>query len=78
MIKRINTGGVTTRRKPIVSKIEPTCSKKKIGSRIVTGLPIKNNNDTKILPESFTKIPDAISVFGDDNLAILDAIRKTS
>ena len=51
---------------------------KKIGSRIVTRLPIQKNNDTKILPDPFTKIPDAISVFGDDNLAILDAIRKTS
>jgi len=30
-------------------------------------LPIQKNNDTKILPDSFTKIPDAISVFGDDN-----------
>jgi hypothetical protein len=38
----------------------------------------KKNNDTKILPDSLTKIPDAISVFGDDNFAILDAIRKTS
>lgn len=36
------------------------------------------NNDTKILPESFTKIPDAISVFGNDSFAILDAVRKTS
>ena len=51
---------------------------KKIGSRVVTRLPIQKNNDTKILPDSFTKIPDAISVFGDDNFAILDAIRKTS
>ena len=45
---------------------------------MVTRLPIQKNNDTKILPDSFTKIPDAISVFGDDNFAILDAIRKTS
>jgi hypothetical protein len=30
-------------------------------------LPIEKNNDIKILPNSFTKIPDAISVFGDDN-----------
>jgi hypothetical protein len=41
-------------------------------------LPIQTNNDTNILPDSFTKIPDTISVFGDDNLAILDTIRKTS
>jgi len=41
-------------------------------------LPIQKNNDTKILPDSWTKTPDAISVFGDDNFAILDAIRKTS
>jgi hypothetical protein len=40
---------------------------KKIGSRIVTRLPIQKNNDTKILLDSRTKIPDAISVFGDDN-----------
>ena len=40
---------------------------KKIGSIIVTRLPIQKNNDTKILPDSRTKIPDAISVFGDDN-----------
>jgi hypothetical protein len=30
-------------------------------------LPLEKNNDIKILPNSFTKIPDAISVFGDDN-----------
>ena len=30
-------------------------------------MPIQKNNDTKILPDPFTKIPDAISVFGDDN-----------
>jgi hypothetical protein len=34
-------------------------------------LPIQKNNDTKILPDSFTKIPDAISVFGDDNQVFL-------
>jgi len=41
-------------------------------------LPIQTNNDTNILPDSFTKIPDTISVLGDDKLAILDTIRKTS
>jgi hypothetical protein len=41
-------------------------------------LPIQKNNDTNILPNSFTKIPDAISVSDDDNLGILDEIRKTS
>jgi hypothetical protein len=30
-------------------------------------LSIQKNNDTKILPDPFTKIPDAISVLGDDN-----------
>jgi hypothetical protein len=30
-------------------------------------LPIQKNNDTNILPDSFTKIPDAISVSDDDN-----------
>ena len=40
-------------------------------------MPIQKNNDTKILPDPFTKIPDAISVFGDDNLDILDTIIKT-
>jgi hypothetical protein len=30
-------------------------------------LAYKKNNDTKILPDSFTKIPDGIPVCGDDN-----------
>ena len=30
-------------------------------------MPIQKNNDTNILPDSFTKIPDAISVSSDDN-----------
>ena len=30
-------------------------------------MPIQKNNDTNILPDSFTKIPDAISVSDDDN-----------
>jgi hypothetical protein len=34
---------------------------------MVTRLPIQKNNDTKMLADSFIKIPDAISVFGDDH-----------